>query len=142
MCWDGIDKSEEAPGEEKKFLNCFMVLSNEVIKLNSNLDWPFDQFDMSSFDELSHVLNELYNDMTSLFMKNKALELKLLSKQITLKEKDKKSKISEENFKRKIKVSKQKVINLSARILQFTIGKKLLNFLLGQQKQTINKHGI
>lgn len=43
------------PTKEKESLSCFIALSNEVTKLNSNLDNYINQFDMPSYDELSHA---------------------------------------------------------------------------------------
>lgn len=62
-----------------------------------------DQFDMPSHDDLSHVFNELHNDITSLCMRNKELKLKVsyLSKEIeSWKLNDEKSKTNEENSRR------------------------------------------
>lgn len=66
MCsWDEIDtsESEEDSNKDKESLNCFTDLSDEVTKLNSNLDSSTDQFDMPLYDELPHAFNELHNDV-------------------------------------------------------------------------------
>lgn len=80
---DKIDKSEsEDSNKRKELLSCFMVLSNEVTTLNSNLHNCINKFDMPCYDELSRVLIELHKDVTSL--KNEALKLKFspLSKEM------------------------------------------------------------
>lgn len=45
-----------------------MTLSSEVANLNSDFDDP-NNLEMPSYDELSHILNDLHNDMTSLCVK-------------------------------------------------------------------------
>lgn len=96
---------------------------------------------MCPYDEFSYAFNELYNDITSLCMKNKPLKLKVssLSKIQILKNKDEKSEMDEEIWKEKMRSCKY-INDLNATILKFTNGKKSLKLLFGQQKQTLDKH--
>lgn len=58
MYQDGINKSEskEDSIKEKEYLSCLMLYG--FIYLNSNLDNSIDQFDMTFYNELSHVFSK------------------------------------------------------------------------------------
>lgn len=78
-----------------------------------------------------------------LLHENKALKLKIssLPKEIdTLKDNDEKSKINEERLKREMSSCKHKTMILMPRFWNLLMAKKSLNLLLGQQKQTLDKH--
>lgn len=53
-----------------------------LTNFNSNKILPFDEFDVRSYDKLSHALHtfdELHEYITSIFLKYKALKLKVSS---------------------------------------------------------------
>lgn len=67
-------KSEDVSNQGREFFSFFLTISNEVTELNSKLDDFID--DITSYDELSHALDELHEDVASFCLKNNALKVK------------------------------------------------------------------
>lgn len=104
-----------------------MALSNRITNLNLHLVNSIDQFNMPTYNRLSHAFSGLHKDMISLCLQNKALKSKAssLTKEIQiLKSKDEQHRLNEDILRIENEKLQAQINYLNVIISKFTNGSK------------------